>query len=56
MSKLIFEVRPKNGALVTARLGATNHSEEARSSLAELAVGGLLLLAAAGFVLFLLVS
>ncbi|MCU0788119.1 MAG: hypothetical protein MUC91_08020 [Verrucomicrobia bacterium] len=54
MSKIIFEVRQKNGSLVNARIGATNHSEEAHMGLVEFAVGGTLLLAAVGFVLFLL--
>lgn len=54
MNKMVFEVRQKDGSLVTARLGATNHSEEARMGLAELAIGGTLFIAAAGFVLFLL--
>ncbi|MCU0771785.1 MAG: hypothetical protein MUE94_08475 [Verrucomicrobia bacterium] len=54
MSKMVFEVRQKNGALVTARLGATNHSEEAHLGVAEIAIGGTLFLAAVGFVCFLL--
>lgn len=54
MSKMVFEVRQKNGSLVTARIGATNHSEEARIGLAEIAIGGTLFVATAGFVLFLL--
>jgi len=54
MSNLVFEVRQKNGSLVTARLGATNHSEEPRMGLADVAVGGALFVAAAGFVFFLL--
>lgn len=51
---MIFEVRHKNGALVNARIGATNHSEETHTGLAEVAIGGMLLIAAAGFVFFLL--
>ena len=54
MSKMIFEVRQKNGSLVHARIGATNHGEEAHLGLAEFAIGGVLFLAAAGMVLFLL--
>jgi hypothetical protein len=54
MSKMIFEVRQKNGSLVNARIGATNHSEEAHLGVVEFAVGGTLFLAAMGFVLFLL--
>jgi hypothetical protein len=55
MSKMVFEVRQKNGSLVTARLGATNHSEEGRLGLADIAVGGTLFIATAGFVFFLLI-
>jgi hypothetical protein len=55
MSKMVFEVQQKNGSLVSARLGATNHSEEAHMGLAEVAIGGTLFMAAAGFVFFLLV-
>lgn len=54
MSKMVFEVRQKNGSLVTARLGATNHSEEARLGAADVAIGIGLFSVAAGFVLFLL--
>ena len=54
MSKIIFEVPQKNGALVSARIGATNHSEEPHTSPLELAVGGALVLLAVGFVFFLL--
>lgn len=54
MSKMVFEVRQRNGSLVTARLGATNHSEEAHMGLAEVAIGGTLFIAAIGFVFFLL--
>ena len=51
---MIFEVRQKNGSLVNARIGATNHGEEAHLGLAEVAIGGTLFLAAMGFVVFLL--
>ena len=54
MSKIIFEVRRKNGSLVTARVGATNHSEESQTGLADVAIGGTLFLAAVGIVLFLM--
>ena len=54
MSKMVFEVRQENGSLVTARIGATNHSEEARTGLADIAIGGGLFVATAGFVFFLL--
>ena len=53
MSKMVFEVRQKNGALVTARLGATNHSEEARMGVADIAIGGSLFVVTAGFLFFL---
>ena len=55
MSKMLFEVRQKNGSLVTARIGATNHSEEPHMGLAEIAIGGTIFIAAVGFVFFLLV-
>ena len=55
MSKMVFEVRQKNGSLVTARLGATNHSEEPHMGLAEVAIGGTLFIAAAGLLFILLV-
>jgi hypothetical protein len=54
MSKIIFEVRQKNGSQVIARIGAANHSEEPHLGLAEVAIGGTLFLAAVGFVFFLL--
>jgi len=54
MSKIIFEVRQKNGSLVTARVGATNHSEETHTGLVDIAIGGTLFLAATGIVLFLM--
>ncbi len=54
MSKIIFEVRQKNGSQVIARIGAANHSEEPHMGLAEIAIGGTLFLAAAGLLLFLL--
>ena len=53
MSKIIFEVRHKSGSLVTARIGATNHSEESQTGLVDVAIGGTLFLVAAGIVLFL---
>lgn len=54
MSKMVFEVRQKNGSWVSARLGAKNHSEEAHMGMAEVAIGGSLFIAAAGLVCFLL--
>jgi hypothetical protein len=54
MSKLVFEVQQKNGSWVNARLGAKNHSEEAHMGMADVAIGGSLFIAAAGFVCFLL--
>jgi hypothetical protein len=56
MRKTLFEVRRKNGALIQGRLGATNHSEEAHLSTAELAIGGALFLFASGFVFLLLLA
>lgn len=54
MSKMIFEVRQKNGSLVHARIGAANHGEEAHMGLAEFAIGSSLFLAALVFVFYLL--
>ena len=54
MSKMIFEVRHRNGSLVNPRIGATNHSEETHLGLVDIAIGGTLFLAAAGIVVFLL--
>ena len=51
---MVFEVRQKNGSLVTSRLGATNHSEEARLGVADLAIGGSLFVMTLGVVFFLL--
>ncbi len=56
MSKISFEVRRKNGSWVQARLGPSNHSEEAHMGTAELAIGGALFLFAAGFVFLLLLA
>lgn len=56
MSKMVFEVRQKNGSLVHTRLGASNHSEEAHIGTLELAVGAALFLFAAGFVFLLLLA
>lgn len=55
MSKMVFEVRQKSGSLVIARLGATSHSDEPHSGLAQLTIGAILLIAASGLVFFLLV-
>jgi hypothetical protein len=54
MSKMVFEVRQKNGSFVSARLGATNHSEEPRLGPAEIAIGSALAFVTAGFLFFLL--
>jgi hypothetical protein len=56
MSRVIYEVRRKDGSFVSPRLGSSHHSNESQSGLAELAIGGLLFLIAAGFVFFVLTA